>query len=139
MLLEGRHLELRGEWMIKLSAKGDFVKTNSFFNKILEKVKLSSLDKYGQKGVQALSSATPVDTGLTAASWSYRIERKNDQVKLVWTNSNVNNGVNIALIIQYGHAARNGAYIEGRDYINPALAPIFKEIEESAWREVKNP
>lgn len=125
--------------MIKLSAKGDFVKTNTFFNKILEKVKLSSLDKYGQKGVQALSSATPIDTGLTAASWDYKIERKNDQVKLVWTNSNVKNGVNIALIIQYGHAARNGVYIEGRDYINPALSPIFNEIEESAWKEVKDP
>ena len=118
--------------------RGDFAKTNSFFQRILEKVKLSSLDKWGRKGVEALSSATPVDTGLTASSWYYEIIRGNEGVSIQWRNSNVKNGVNIALIIQYGHAARNGVFIEGRDYINPALAPIFDEIEESAWKEVKD-
>ena len=124
--------------MIRVSMRGDFAKTNSFFQRILEKVKLSSLDKWGRKGVEALSSATPVDTGLTASSWYYEIIRGNEGVSIQWRNSNVKNGVNIALIIQYGHAARNGVFIEGRDYINPALAPIFDEIEESAWKEVKD-
>jgi hypothetical protein len=124
--------------MIQLVANPRFVKTDSFFQRILEKVKLSSLDKWGKKGVDALSSATPVDTGKTASSWSYKIERNQNGVKLVWLNSNVNDGVNIALIIQYGHVSRNGVYVEGRDYINPTLVPIFNEIEEDAWKEVKN-
>lgn len=124
--------------MIKLVAKGGskFGKTDKFFQRILEKVKLSSLDYWGRKGVNALSSATPVDTGLTAESWYYQIVRTQNGVRLQWLNSNVNNGVNIALIIQYGHAARNGVFIEGRDYINPALSSIFDSIEESAWKEV---
>lgn len=124
--------------MIKLVAKGGskFSKTDTFFQRILEKVKLSSLDSWGRKGVNALSSATPRDTGLTAESWYYQIVRTKDGVRIQWLNSNVNNGVNIALIIQYGHAARNGVFIEGRDYINPALEPIFDSIEESAWKEV---
>ena len=124
--------------MIKLVAKGGskFNKTDDFFQRILEKIKLSSLDSWGRKGVNALSSATPVDTGTTSQSWYYQIVRTKDGVRLQWLNSNVNKGVNIALIIQYGHAARNGVYIEGRDYINPALAPIFDSIEESAWKEV---
>lgn len=123
--------------MIRVTMKGNFTKTNSFFQRILEKIKLSSLDNWGRKGVEALSSATPVDTGRTADSWYYEIVRDNENVRLQWLNSNVNDGVNIALIIQYGHAARNGVFIEGRDYINPALTPIFDEIEKSAWREVK--
>lgn len=124
--------------MIKMSVKGGskFSKTDTFFQRILEKVKLSSLDSWGRKGVNALSSATPRDTGLTAESWYYQIVRTKDGVRLQWLNSNVNNGVNIALIIQYGHAARNGVFVEGRDYINPALKPIFDSIEESAWKEV---
>ena len=124
--------------MIKLVAKGGskFKKTDTFFQRVLEKVKLSSLDYWGRKGVEALSSATPVDSGETASSWYYQIVRTKEGVRLEWLNSNVNNGVNIALIIQYGHAARNGAFIEGRDYINPALHPIFDSIEESAWKEV---
>lgn len=124
--------------MIKIEANSNFTKTNTFFQRLLEKVKLSSLDKWGRKGVEALSSATPVDTGKTASSWFYRIERDQNGVKLVWLNSNVNDGVNIALIIQYGHVSRNGVYVEGRDYINPVLTPIFDEIEKDAWKEVKD-
>ena len=124
--------------MIKIEANSNFTKTNTFFQRILEKVKLSSLDKWGRKGVAALSSATPVDTGKTASSWYYQIERNQNGVKLVWLNSNINDGVNIALIIQYGHVSRNGVYVEGRDYINPSLAPIFDEIEQDAWKEVKD-
>lgn len=124
--------------MIRVTMKGGFTKTNAFFQRILEAVKLSSLDKWGRMGVEALSSATPVDTGKTADSWYYEIVRENGRVSVQWLNSNINEGVNIALIIQYGHASRNGVFIEGRDYINPALAPIFNEIEEYAWKEVKN-
>ena len=124
--------------MIRVTMNGNFTKTNSFFQRILEKIKLSSLDQWGRKGVEALSSATPVDTGKTAQSWYYEIVRSDEGVKVVWCNANVNKGVNIALIIQYGHASRSGVYIEGRDYINPALAPVFDQIEESAWREVKD-
>ncbi len=124
--------------MIKVVAKGgsEFAKTNSFFQRVLEKIKLSSLDSWGRRGVNALSSATPRDTGTTAESWYYQIVRDKNGVRLQWLNSNVKNGVNIALIIQYGHAARNGVYIEGIDYINPALRHVFDKIEESAWKEV---
>ena len=124
--------------MIKLVSKGGskFSKTDTFFQRVLQKVKLSSLDYWGRRGVNALSSATPVDSGETARSWYYQIVRTQNGVRLQWLNSNVNNGVNIALIIQYGHSARNGVLIEGRDYINPALSPIFDSIEESAWKEV---
>ncbi len=124
--------------MIKVVAKGgsSFKKTDSFFQRILEKVKLSSLDSWGRKGVEALAAATPRDSGKTAESWYYQIVRTPEGVRLEWLNSNVNRGVNIALIIQYGHAARNGVFIEGRDYINPALRSIFDEMEESAWKEV---
>lgn len=124
--------------MIKLVSKGNFSKTDLFFQRVLEKVKLSSLDKWGRIGVEALESATPVDTGTTASSWYYQIVRTKDGVKVQWLNSNVNKGVNIALIIQYGHVTRNGVFIEGRDYINPALRSVFRDLEESAWKEVKD-
>ena len=123
---------------MKLSIDGDFSKTKSFLKNLSKKQKQLSLDDWGRAGVAALSSATPVDTGKTASSWSYSIEQRSDGVSLVWNNSNVNDGVNIALIIQYGHVTRNGAYVQGRDYINPALVPIFDKLAESAWKEVKD-
>ena len=123
---------------MKLSIDGDFTKTNSFLKKIGKKTNSLSLDEWGKLGVDALSSATPVDTGKTASSWSYSIEKTEKGYRLYWNNSNVNDGVNIALIIQYGHAARNGVYVAGRDYINPALQPVFDKIEAAAWKEVKD-
>lgn len=96
----------------------------------------SILKKYGEQGVKALSEATPKDTGKTAASWSYKISNTSKGFKLDWTNSNTNQGVNIALIIQYGHGTSTGAYVQGRDYINPALKPIFDEIANAVWKEV---
>lgn len=123
---------------MKLSIDGDFSKTKSFLKNLSKKQKQLSLDDWGRAGVAALSSATPVDTGKTASSWSYSIEKRKDGVSLVWNNSNVNDGVNIALLIQYGHVTRNGVYIQGRDYINPALMPIFEQIADSAWKEVKS-
>lgn len=122
--------------MIRLKIKGDGKKLDRFLEKALEVTKLGILDKYGRKGVDILSAATPVDTGKTAASWDYIIERKNGDVSLIWTNSNVNKGVNIALILQYGHGNGNGAYVQGIDYINPALAPVFDDIAENVWKEI---
>ena len=122
--------------MIGFRHKGDFSKTTSFLKRMKENNFIKDLDKYGQKGVDALASATPVDTGLTASSWYYKIEREDGRIKLNFCNSNIQNGVPIAIILQYGHATRNGGWIEGRDYINPAIQPIFDEIANNAWREV---
>lgn len=122
--------------MIRFRQRGDFKKFTRFLEKAKEAVRLGDLDKYGREGVAALSSATPVDSGVTATSWYYRIERKNGTVKICFYNSNVQNGVPIAIIIQYGHGTGTGGWVEGRDYINPAIQPIFDNIAESVWKEV---
>ena len=122
--------------MIKLKHRGDFSKTSRYFNNTLEKIKLDQLESYGRKGVEALASATPVDTGLTANSWYYEIERTNHSAKLSFHNSNIQNGVPIAIILQYGHGTRNGGWVQGRDYINPAIQPLFDEMTNNLWREV---
>lgn len=116
--------------------EGDFSKTANFFKKLKEQSFFNELDRYAQEGVSALSSATPVDTGKTASSWTYEIERAKDHVSIIWSNTNVNNGVNIALILQLGHGTRNGGYVVGRDYINPALEPVMEKISNMAWEEV---
>ena len=125
--------------MITVRQKGDFLNLTRYFEKARKAIRLSSLEKYGQQGVAALSAATPVDTGLTANSWSYKIERKNGVVSITFNNANIQNGVPIAIILQYGHATRNGGWVEGRDYINPAIQPIFDKIANDAWREVTKP
>ncbi len=122
--------------MIRFSSKGDFRKAMSFFERIKEVVRLGELDKYGRIGVEALSSATPVDSGLTADSWYYEIERGSGSVEIVFYNSHVNKNVNIAIILQYGHGTGTGGYVEGRDYINPAIQPVFDKIVQDAWKEV---
>lgn len=122
--------------MISFRHKGDFSKLSKFLEKAKEAVRLGDLDRYGREGVAALSSATPVDSGLTAKSWYYKIERTNGSVKISYFNSNVQNGVPIAVILQYGHGTRNGGWVQGRDYINPAVRPIFDKIANDAWREV---
>lgn len=122
--------------MITFRQKGDFSKLNSFLEKAKEAVKLGDLDKYGREGVSALASATPVDSGKTAGSWYYEIKRQNGSASITFNNSNINNGVPIAIILQYGHGTRNGGWVEGRDYINPAIRPIFDKIVDNAWREV---
>lgn len=124
--------------MITFVGKGDFSKTNKFFERIKEAVKIGDLDKYGRLGVEALANATPKDTGLTAASWTYEITRENGVASIVWSNTHTNDGVNIAVILQYGHGTRNGGYVRGRDYINPAMQPVFDAIADSAWKEVTN-
>ena len=122
--------------MIKFRQKGDFSKSIRFLKRMKEKNFLKDLDKYGREGVAALASATPVDTGLTASSWYYTIETEDGRVRLNFLNSNIQRGVPIAVILQYGHATRNGGWVEGRDYINPAIQPIFDKIADNAWREV---
>ena len=122
--------------MISFRQKGDFSKLSSYLERAKEAAKLGVLDKYGAQGVAALSSATPVDTGLTANSWSYKIERGNGSVSIVFNNSNIQNGIHIAIILQYGHGTGTGGWVEGRDYINPAIQPVFDQIAESAWEEV---
>ena len=122
--------------IIQFKQKGDFSKTENFLKK-LRKLDLDSvLDKYGKLGVQALASATPVETGKTAASWDYKIEKGKGVVTITWTNSNVNNGVPIALLIQYGHGTGTGGYVQGIDYIKPAIRPIFDELANALWEEV---
>ena len=122
--------------MIKFRQKGDFSKLTHYLEKVKEIVKLGDLDKYGREGVAALASATPVDTGLTASSWRYEIQHGNDSVSITFYNDNIQNGVPIAIILQYGHGTRNGGYVQGIDYINPAIKPIFDKITEDAWKEV---
>ena len=122
--------------MITIRQKGDFSKLDRYFERLKEVVKMGDLDKYGREGVAALASATPKDTGKTADSWEYKIERSNGITSISFYNTNVNKGSNIAILLQYGHGTRNGGYVQGRDYINPAIQPIFDKIAESAWKEV---
>lgn len=122
--------------MITFHHKGDFSKLSSFFERIKEAVHLSNLDKYGQAGVAALSSATPVRTGLTAGSWSYKIAHTGSGVAIQFFNSNINKGFPVAIMLQYGHGTGTGGWVEGRDYINPAIQPVFDQIVEEAWKEV---
>lgn len=122
--------------MITLKSKGDFKKTEKFLKKSLGRDWMSVLDKFGQKGVEALRANTPVDSGETRNSWSYEIIQNGSRVSIFWKNSNVNKGVNIAVILQYGHGTRTGGWVEGTDYINPALKQIFDELADSAWKAV---
>lgn len=121
---------------ISLKSKGDWSKSKEFLNKITGKNYLNVLAKYGQLGVAALSSATPIDSGETATSWDYEILQNRGETRLVFTNNNINDGVNIAIILQYGHATGTGGYVRGRDYINPAVQPIFDKLANDLWKEV---
>lgn len=118
--------------------KGSFAKTERFLNFVKGERYLNRLAEFGQRGVDALAQATPKDTGKTAGSWAFEIERTDTATTIRWVNTNVVQHVNIALILQYGHGTRNGGYVAGRDYINPALQPIFDEMAEQAWKEVRN-
>lgn len=122
--------------MIRFRQKGDFSKLTRFLEKAKEAVCLGDLDKYGREGVAALASATPIDSGQTANSWNYEIIHKQGSVTIAFYNSNIQNGIPIAVILQYGHGTRNGGWVQGRDYINPAIQPIFDKIVNEAWREV---
>lgn len=122
--------------MISFRQKGDFSKLTRFLERAKNVVKIGELDKYGREGVAALASATPVDSGLTASSWHYEIEHQDGSATISFYNSNINKGVPIAIILQYGHGTRNGGWVQGRDYINPAIQPVFDKIANAAWEEV---
>lgn len=122
--------------MFELTSKGDYKKTERYLDKLVHERYFQNLMKYGEEGVAALSAATPKDTGLTAASWAYEIVHGPDGLSINWINTNVNKGVNIAVILQYGHGTGTGGYVEGIDYINPAMRTVFEDIAERAWREV---
>jgi len=122
--------------MITLSKDGDFTKTTKYIERLKETVRLGILDKYGREGVKVLSEATPVDTGETARSWSYKITRERNSATLSFYNSNVIDGVCVAVVLQYGHGTKNGGWVEGRDYINPAIQPEFDKIVDDLTKEV---
>lgn len=122
--------------MISFTQHGDFKKLSKYFERIREKIKLGVLDKYGKAGVTALANATPKDSGLTASSWFYEIVRQNGTVSLNFLNSNIHEGVPIAIILQYGHGTGTGGWVMGRDYINPAIQPLFDKLASDAWKEI---
>lgn len=121
---------------IRIRQKGDFSKAEKYFKKLMDSDELQFLMKYGQKGVAALSLATPVDTGKTAASWTFDIVKEDGLIKLTFNNANIQNGINIAIILDIGHGTGNGGYVVGRNYIEPAIQPIFDEMAKNAWKEV---
>lgn len=126
--------------MIKFKHRGNFSRTDKFLHRLKYGVPDRMFDQYGQKGVAALSQATPVDTGLTAGSWYYEIIKTKNGVKIEFKNSNIQNGwAPVAILLQYGHATRNGGWVEGRDYINPAIQPLFDQMANDAWKEVVGP
>lgn len=122
--------------MISFRQKGGFTKTARYMQKLRDAVRLGILDKYGREGVAALASATPLDSGETANSWSYEIVQQRGSVRITFNNSHINKGVPIAIILQYGHGTGTGGWVQGRDYINPAIQPVFDKIERSLWEEV---
>ncbi len=122
--------------MITFRHKGDFSKAQRYLERVKGAVRLGILDKYGMEGVNALASATPVESGQTAGSWSYEVSHSSTGATLTFSNSHINQGVPIAIILQYGHGTGTGGYVQGRDYINPAIQPIFDKIADEAWREV---
>lgn len=122
--------------MVSFKQKGDFSKLTGFLERVKEAVKLGDLNRYGREGVELLASATPKESGLTANSWYYEITHENGSSSISFHNSNINKGVPIAIILQYGHGTRNGGWVEGIDYINPAIRPLFEKIAQDAWKEV---
>lgn len=123
-------------FLIRFKQKGNFKKTEKYLKRIGEGEYLKGFERFAEAGVLALKEATPKDTGYTASSWGYTIEKSKNGLTINWNNSNVNKGVNIAVIIQYGHGTSQGYYVEGIDYINPALAPVFNVIAKNVWEEV---
>lgn len=122
--------------IISFRHKGDFRHTEQFFSKALKTDYKSIMDAYGERGVAALRSATPKDSGATANAWGYVVEQHNGKWQITFTNDNIQNGVNIAIILNYGHGTASGAYVAGRDYIDPAIQPIFDKIAKDVWKEV---
>lgn len=123
--------------MIKIKHKGNFKRAQKFLNAMSKREYMATLRAYGERGVEALRNATPKDTGRTSESWSYEIRNESNGYSIYWKNSNRNDGVNVAILIQYGHGTGWGGYVKGIDYINPALEPIFANMADELWREVQ--
>ena len=122
--------------MLTFETRGSLDKTEKFLNRMSKGDILRTVERYAQLGVDALSSATPVDTGLTAASWGYKIESTRGNISIVWTNSNTAGGKPVAILLQYGHGTGTGGFVQGVDYINPALKPVFDKIANNVWKAV---
>ena len=122
--------------MLEITQKGNFNNVTRYLNRLKEGQRYAVLNKYGSLGVAALSNATPIDSGATAAGWYYSIVSRRGYYSIRWHNSNVRDGIPIAVLIQYGHGTGTGGYVQGRDYIMPAMRPIFDRIAAEAWREV---
>lgn len=122
--------------MIIIRQKGNFRKTERWFDRMLKRDYLSILSKYGEEGVRALRAATPVDSGITADSWRYEIEDTGKSVALAFHNDSESNGCNIVVLLMYGHGTRNGGYVKANNFVAPALEPLFKKMADSAWKEV---
>lgn len=122
--------------MITIESQGEWKLTRNWFDRMTKLDLALIMNQFGKEGVYALAAATPSRSGLTSKSWNYEVTRKGNNWKITWTNSNVNKGANIAVLIQYGHGTRNGGYVVGRDYINPAIRPVFDKIAQKAWKEV---
>ena len=123
--------------MIEVKSSGSFKNTEKFLAAMRKSDFLALLDKYGKQGVAALATAAPVDTGLLASSWEYEVYSKKGFHGIVWSNTNVENGLQVAILVQYGHATRDGGWVEGIDYVNPAIQPLFDKIAQDVWEEVK--
>lgn len=124
--------------IISVTQKGDFSKTIKFLEKTSKANIKSILEKYGKEGINVLSKNTPADSGKTAMSWDYDVKKTKYGYEISWYNTNIVDGVNIAIILQYGHGTRNGGYVSGRDYINPSIGPVFDKMADEAWKEVIN-
>jgi hypothetical protein len=122
--------------MIPFKQTGDFSKTKKTFKKMQDATKRGILERYGKAGVAALASATPSESGKTAGSWTYEIQNRANGSRISFSNTNINKGVNIAIILQYGHGTGTGGWVQGRDYINPAIRPVFDSIAEAVWKEI---
>lgn len=122
--------------MITIESQGEWKLTRNWFDRMTKLDLALIMNQFGKEGVSALAAATPSRSGLTSKSWNYEVTRKGNNWKITWTNSNANKGANIAVLIQYGHGTRNGGYVVGRDYINPAIRPVFDKIAQKAWKEV---
>lgn len=122
--------------MITFESKGNFEKTDAFFKRMSNKEIFKSLNKYGAEGVKALASATPSESGETASAWSYEVVRDSRSWSIIWSNSHVVDGTPVVILLQYGHGTGTGGYVEGQDFINPALQPIFDRISADVWKVV---
>lgn len=123
--------------MFSIKTKGDFKKFDKFVKKMSQRDYMNVVDRYARMGVEALKNATPKDSGETAQSWDYEIQYFKNSTKIMWTNSKVTkDGTPIVLLLQYGHATRGGGYVQGLDFINPALKPVFIDLAEAVWKEV---